>query len=193
MAAEEYHSNNLKQQYAFTAIPAGVGLLSPCNRILATKPKVVWLNQNKQVFAALKGRRTLLRKSTKDPTRCRELVPGWPDFVGIVNSSCYWVGGVVLGELLECIPTVFWWEWPEDIWKEIRSFGNPIGSITNSDLEMVGLLLLWLVIEDVCGVLVEKRVALFNNNMPTVAWVLGLASRKSLVAEQFVQALALQL
>jgi hypothetical protein len=55
------------------------------------------------------------------------------------------------------------------------------------------LLLLWLIIEGVCGVLVEKRVALFSNNTPTVAWVSNLASQKSLVAEHFVQALALQL
>jgi hypothetical protein len=112
----------------------------------------------------------------KDPTSCREHVAGWPDFIGIVNASSYVVGGVVLGELSECIPTVFWWEWPKDIHKEIRSFGNPIRSITNSDLEMVGLLLLWLVIEGVCGVLAEKQVALFSNNMLMVAWVLGLAS-----------------
>jgi hypothetical protein len=76
---------------------------------------LVWLNQNKQVFAALKGCRTLLRESMKDLTRCRELVTGWPDFTGIVNASSYGVGGVVLGELSECIPTVFSWEWPVDI------------------------------------------------------------------------------
>jgi hypothetical protein len=62
-----------------------------------------------------------------------------------------------------------------------------MGSITNSYLEMAGLLLLWLVIEGVCGILVEKRVALFSNNTPTVAWVSHLASQKSLVAEHFVQ------
>jgi hypothetical protein len=96
-----------------------------------------------------------LRESTKDPTRCRELVAGWPDFAGIVNASSYGVGGVALGELSECIPTVFRWEWPEDIRKEIKSFGNPTGSIKNSDLEMAGMLLLWLVIEGICGILVE--------------------------------------
>jgi hypothetical protein len=58
---------------------------------------------------------------------------------------------------------------------------------------MAGMLLLWLVIEGVCGVLAEKHVALFSNNMPTVAWVSCLASRKSLVAEHFVQALVLRL
>ncbi len=36
-----------KLRHAFTAIPAGVGLLSPCNCILATKPPIVWLNSQK--------------------------------------------------------------------------------------------------------------------------------------------------
>jgi hypothetical protein len=116
------------------------------------------------------------QESTKDPTRCRELVPGWPDFVSIVNASSNGVGRVVLGELSECIPTVFWWEWPEDIRKEIKSFGYLTGSITNSDLEMAGMLLLWLVIEGICSVLAEKQVALFTNNTPKVAWVSYLAS-----------------
>ena len=59
-----------KLRHAFTAIPSGVGLLSPCNRILALKPPIVWLNRHKRVFAALRGCRTLLQESTQDPTRC---------------------------------------------------------------------------------------------------------------------------
>jgi hypothetical protein len=62
---------------------------------------------HKQVLAAIKGCRTLLRESTKDPTQCKELVSGWPDFVGIVDASSHGVGGVVIGELSKCIPMVF--------------------------------------------------------------------------------------
>ena len=57
-----------KLRHAFTAIPAGVGLLSQCTRVLAKKPPIVWLNYQKQVLAAIIGCRTLLRESTKDPT-----------------------------------------------------------------------------------------------------------------------------
>ncbi len=175
---KQFETTVAKFWHAFTAIPAGVELLSLCNQILATKPKVVWLNRNKQVFLALKGCLTLLRESTKDPTRCIELVAGWPDFVGIVDASSYGVGRVVLGELSECIPTVFRWEWSEDIRNEIKLFENPTGRITNSDLEMAGMLLLWLVIEGVCGILEEKQVALFRDKTPTFAWVSCLAFQK---------------
>ncbi len=182
-----------KLRHAFTAIPAGVGLLSPCNCILAKKPPIVWLNSQKQVLVAIIGCRTLLRESTKDSARCRELVSGWPDFIGIVDASSHGVGGVVMGKTSLCIPTVFCWEWPQDVTASIWSFSNPTGTITISDLEMAGVLILWLVMEAVCQPLQEKRVALFSGNSPAVGWTKCLASCISLVAEHFVQALALRI
>ena len=118
---------------------------------------------------------------------------GWPDFVGIVDASSHGVGGVVIGERAECIPTVFHWQWPSDIMSNIRFNTNPTGWITNSDLEMAWILLLWLVMEEVCHPLLEKRVALFSDNSPTVSWVTRLASRQSLIGEHLVQVLALRL
>jgi hypothetical protein len=135
----------------------------------------------------------LLRESTKDPTQCKELVLVWTDFVGIVDASSHGVGRVVIGELSECILTVFQWEWPADVKANIRSASNPTGGITNSDLEMAGILLLWLVMEVACRPLQEKRAALFSKKLPTVSWVTGLASRKSIGAKHFIQALALRL
>ena len=103
------------------------------------------------------------------------------------------VGGVVVGELSNCTSVVFRWEWPADIKNNIVLFSNPTGGLTNSDLEMAGLLILWLVLKGVCPSLREKCVTLFSDNSPTVSWVTRLASRKSLVAEHLVQALALRL
>ena len=58
---------------------------------------------------------------------------------------------------------------------------------------MAGLLLLWLMIEHVCSCLVEKRVALFSDNSPTVSWVQRMACRSSLIAEQLIRVLALRI
>jgi hypothetical protein len=66
-----------------------------------------------------------------------------------------------------------------------------MGTITNSNLEMAGVLILWLVMEVVCQPLQKKWVALFSDNSPAVGWTKRLASCKSLVAKHFVQALAL--
>ncbi len=62
----------------------------------------------------------------------------------------------------------------------------------NSDLELAGLVILWLMMEHVCGSLAKMRVALFSNNSPTVSWVQWMAARSSLVAEQLIQILVMR-
>ena len=51
--------------------------------------------------------RTMLRESTLAPTRCKELVMGWPDVVGVMDASGEGVGGVIVGENTKCVPTVY--------------------------------------------------------------------------------------
>jgi len=58
---------------------------------------------------------------------------------------------------------------------------------------MAGLLLLFLVIEEVCPALRAKYVALFSDITPTVGWAKRMAAKGSLVAMQLVRALALRL
>jgi hypothetical protein len=115
-----------------------------------------YLQCNPSELTALEGCQTLLRESTHKPTRCRELVTGWPDNIGIVNASGHGAGGVVVGEQVGCTPVVFQWKWLEDIKWEIKFLSTPMGKITNSDLEMAGLVLLWIIIEGVCTDLAKK-------------------------------------
>jgi hypothetical protein len=133
-----------------------------------------------------------LRESTTRPTRCRELVTGWPDYVRVVDASSHGVGGVIIGKLSDCPPTVFCLQWPPDVTASVISESNPKGTITNSDLKLAGLVILWLMMEHVCGTLAEKRVALFSDNSPPVSWVQRMASCSSLVAEQLICVLALR-
>jgi hypothetical protein len=74
---------------------------------------------------------------------------------------------------------------------DVISDSNPTGKVTNSDLELAGLAILWLVMEHVCSPLTKKRVALFSDNSPAVSWVQCMACRSSLVAEQLIRVLAL--
>ena len=127
------------------------------------------------------------------PTYCKDLVAAWPDYIGIVNASSHGVGGVVLGKLSGLPPTVFRLQWPTSISNKLVSFDNITGSISNSDLEMAGLLLLWLCLEGIAPDLAHKHVALFSDNSPTVSWVTKMASKKSRIAAQLVRALALRL
>jgi len=130
---KEFESTIAKIRHTFTCIPMGASLLSPCNRILKRQPPYVYLHRNKRLLTAIEGCRTLLRESTKVPTRCRQLVTGWPDYIGFVDASGHGAGGVVIGELSPCVPTIFRWKWPPDVTKDIKTATNPEGRITNSD------------------------------------------------------------
>jgi hypothetical protein len=76
--------------------------------------------------------------------------------------------------------------------RNIKTENNPGGHITNSDLEMAGIILLWLTMEEVCGPLEEKQITFLNDNSPSIGWTTKLASKRSIVAEDLIQALALR-
>ena len=82
----EFDSVTQKLRHAFLAVQGGKGLLSPCNRLRRKRPGVVYFHRNAPLFLAIKDMRTILRKSTTRPTRCKELVAGWPDYVGICDA-----------------------------------------------------------------------------------------------------------
>ncbi len=180
-----------KLWHAFTCIPAGVGLLSPCNWILKLHPAFVYLHTNRNVLNEIKGCQSLLWESTLAPTQCRKLTCGWQDYIGIVDASSYGIGGVVFGELSACTPTVFRWQSSEEIHTNIKTSQNWMGTISDLDLEMVGLLMLWLAIEGVCGPLQEKCITLICDNSPLIGWATCLTSKWSMVAKHLVQALAM--
>jgi hypothetical protein len=185
---KEFETVVAKIRHAFTAIPAGRGLLTPCNKILQTKPTMVYLHRNPMLRVAIMSCQTLLRESSNSPTRCHELVGGWPDYIGVCDASSHGVGVIIFGENEACVPAVFRWEWSQEVKDAYHA-----KKISNSNLEMAGLLFLWLVMESVCGNLREKRVALFSNNSPTVGWVQQLATCELLMSAHLIQALALRL
>ena len=190
---KSFESVIAKLRHAFTAIPAGLGLLSPCNSVLALKPPIVFLQRNRHLLTAIQGIRTLLRESIATPTKCRELVDGWPHYIGYTDASNMGFGGIVFGEDSEIPPTVFRGQWPDDVRKEIVSVGNRNGRLSINDLEMAGLLFTFLVMEAVCPSLHEKHVAMFSDNQPSVSWVDRMASRKSEAGAHLLRALALRL
>jgi hypothetical protein len=147
---------------------------------------VDYFHQNDPLCLAISNCQTILWESTSHPTHCRKLVADWPNFVGVVDASSHGVGGVIISKLLECPPTVSRLQWPPNITANVVSDSNPNGTITNLDIKLAGLVILWLMMEHVCGSLAEKWVTIFSNNSPTVSWVQWMACCSSLVAEQLI-------
>ena len=105
----------------------------------------MYLNSNKPLLYDIQDGRHLLKISTEFPTPFKELVTGWSHYIGVKYALSHGVGGIIVGEDKACVPMVFRFAWPQGIqelyYKEV---------ITNLDLECAGLLLLWLIIEEVC-------------------------------------------
>jgi hypothetical protein len=134
-----------------------------------------------------------LYASIQSPTQCKDLVLVWPDFIGIVDALSHGIGGVVIGELSALPLTVFRFQWPSDISQDLVSFNNPKGEINNSNLEMVGLLFLWLSVEPIALDIAHKHIMLFSNNSLAVSWVDKMGLRRSRIAAQLIRTLALWL
>jgi hypothetical protein len=138
---------------------------------------IVYLHCNGELLESLRDIRTILRASTENPTMYKDLVAGWPDYVGIVDASSHGLGGIVIEELSEIPPTVFCLKWPRDITKKMVSSDNLHGLLTNSDLKMAGLLLLCLCIEAIVCDIAHTHVALFSGNSPMISWVEKMTSK----------------
>ena len=124
------------------------------------------MRRNKALQQALTETRIFLCDSITSPTHCSGLATGWPDYVGICDASKHGVGGIIVGELKGVPPTVFHLEWPPEVQAALISEANLTGTITNSDLECAGLVLVWLLLEAMVGELEATRVALYSDNSP---------------------------
>jgi len=89
-------------------------------------------------------------------------------------------------------PTPIVWHiaFPPSIAASLVSEDNPSGNITNSNLEMAGLLCHWLVLEQFAS-LAHAHVAASCDYLPIVAWATCLLSSKAKVAAHLLHILAL--
>ena len=81
--------------------------------------------------------------------KCKQLVMGGPHFVGTMDAATEGTGGGLVGKKDECVPAVFHLQWPQNIQDMACTNDNPNRPTTNSDLELVGILLCWIVMEEV--------------------------------------------
>jgi hypothetical protein len=100
---------------------------------------------------------------------------GETDFVGIKDASLHGISGIIVSHRQECKPMVFRMEWPQDTTQAVlHTNAKQGGHLTNSDLEMVGLLVLWLIMEDVCdltqGTHGTSLVTIYQRRAGYIAW-----------------------
>ena len=130
------------------AIPGARGLFSELQFALKSRPAEHRINLSKGVHDALNDFRLLVDDLARRPTRLYELVPLSPTLIGTHDASGHGAGGIWLPSEsaiprthLENHPIVWRMPFPASITRDLASFENPKGPITNSDLELAGSLL----------------------------------------------------
>jgi len=185
-----------KLMHATIGIPNGHGLLSPIIETIMKnqntrnyKEQTVRLNQATR--QAMKDWIALLLVALQDPMPCKDLlVPATVDYGGYCNASKQGAGSTWFG-IEENLPAMVWQvQFPLKIQNQIVLVANPKGTISNLDLEIVGRLLQWLVLENFAN-LAHKHVACWCDNTPTVAWVSKLLASKATWAAHLLCIMAL--
>jgi hypothetical protein len=181
-----------KLNHASIGLPSGRGLVAPLNNTLRGTDDIIKITPS--VKQALLDWVTLLQRISSRPTSVLELTPDNPWFIGYVDASKQGVGGVWVSGTKTIQETVWKQEWPEAIQDAFVSAQNKKGTISISDLEMAGVLLAWLVLENISPLpLQHSHIGIFCDNTPAVAWASRLASSKSIAANHLCRALALRI
>lgn len=125
-----------KLLHATLAIPNGKGLLSPLFKYLpsehgpSNRRKHIQIPKGSEGYQALEDLRIILKMVANRPTRCEQLIPGWPHYVGFCDACKYGAGGVWLSGKDDLYPTVWRIKWPADITSRLISTSNPDGDLT---------------------------------------------------------------
>ena len=114
---------------------------------------------------------------------------------GFVDASKWGVGGVWFAGTKPLAPFVWFVEWPEDIRNKLISPANPNGTLSISDLELIGILMHWLALEQAVtpADLLHQSPAIWCDNLPGVSWIYKFRTSKSHVASAILLALATRL
>ena len=104
-----------------------------------------------------------------EPTSVAELIPGEAAYKGTLDASGEGAGGVWVYGTKEMAPIVWRVKFLPEVAARLVTEDNPAGDITNSYLEMVAEVLVWLVLEaNVCTRF--THVGGCSDNSATVAW-----------------------
>ena len=147
----------------------------------------VTIHKESAQFFALQDLRTIFRLLYENPVKCRQLLPGEPDYIGSSDACKYGAGGVWFGGLQKLHPIVWRVPWPQDIIDRVSA-----NELSINDLEMAGLVLQYLLLEQVVP-MKHVHAAAWCDNSSAVSWTVKMSSSKSAVGQLLTRTLALRM
>jgi hypothetical protein len=155
------------------AIPGGRGLFSTLQEAFRHPEKdQKRLRLHKHVHDFLDDWRWLADNLISRPTRIAEVVPSQqPHTIGACDASGEGMGGVhFISDAHNKLHPILWRQrFPATVTKNLISFNNPTGTVTNSDLELAGTIAHHDILAQVATV-TERTVHTLSDNDPTVHW-----------------------
>jgi hypothetical protein len=181
-------------QHAARILPVAKAFFTPLYNALRGLPSHIGLGSNSEVRHALNDVAVVIRDLARRPTHVSELTQHELHYTGYCDASAFGAGGVWFGADRELTPLVWRVQWPKDITDSVVSFNNPSGKITNSDLEMAGVVLQEAALEAQLGPnLALVQTAIGCDNSPAVAWTTRMATRSnSPIAFRLIKGLAMR-
>lgn len=151
------------------AIPGGRGLFSTLYTGLTTTDAANRVRIRRPLRDALLDLQLLAHDLIRRPTRFGEIVDTLPVATGTADASGTGMGGIWLSADPTYTPTVWRAQFPHSIQRQLVSWDNPTGSITNSDLELAAQIAAHdvLVSSRDCR---ERTISTFTDNVATRAW-----------------------
>ena len=188
-----------KLQFCSIAMPSGKALLGPLDNIIArataTNHSTIKINDTANYLLA--DWAALIKLTRTRPTHVNELVERTPAYRGFVDAAKWGVGGVWFSGSCHLKPFVWFLPWPQDVQNKLCSSTNKTGALTISDLELMGIFMHFLALEEyVKGQetsLHHKSVAIWCDNLPAVAWTYKFRTATSQVAARILRAFAVRL
>ena len=187
-----------KLQFASIGIPLGKPLLGTADKTIANAERKKWkrikVNSNLKEYS--RNWRALLHLMSSRPSNVCELIRHKrPAYQGMVDASKWGVGGVWFSGTKQLMPFVWFFQWPREISEQLCTDENLNGSITISDLELIGIFMHWLALEQAVGKdnLKHQSPTIWCDNIPAVSWVYKFRSNVSTLAANILRAFATRL
>ena len=157
-----------KLQHASYAIPGGPGLFSQFDQVMkGASDRTVLTSTLRKGFVDWK---LLIQHLAKHPTHVKQLCKNEPHYIGYSDACKLGASGVLCSGQKSLFLVVWQLQWPPDIIKKVKSAQNSTGTLSINNLELAGMVLNWLVLEDLGVSLHHAHIALYCDNTSAVSW-----------------------
>jgi len=172
VSAKQWHKLLGELRSMTMAIPGGQGLFSTLQEAFRHPEKDGRLRLRQHVHDFLQDFRWLAKDIAARPTRIAEAIPAVvPDTLGANDAAAAGMGGVLFvpDEHGSIIPLLWRQKFASSVQRQLISFDNPKGTITNSDLELAGSVAQQDVLAQAADIR-EKTIHTLCDNTPAVYW-----------------------